>query len=179
MLRRCVATTTRSATVRPTVLPLPVCSGHHHHLLAVSTSCSPATAPVLLWSRHVSGGRPSGRPIQQAAREAHAESLAAAAAAALAARESKSDAASKSNIAAMLSSLVMNNKIPGKEVRLVHEGITRVIPIELALDLAAKHGLDLIQVVEGPPPVCRLLEARSYLVCGHVHISPPILHFIS
>ncbi|WP_335574972.1 translation initiation factor IF-3 [Neobacillus vireti] len=56
----------------------------------------------------------------------------------------------------------MNEAIQSKEVRLVSENDQQVIPTIQALKMAIEMGLDLIQISESNPPVCKILDGGKY-----------------
>jgi len=61
--------------------------------------------------------------------------------------------------------LRVNERIKGKEVRLVGEKGEQlgIIPVYQALETAKKHNLDLVEVAPtAVPPVCRLLDYGKY-----------------
>ncbi len=58
--------------------------------------------------------------------------------------------------------IIMNEAIQSKEVRLVSESGQQVLPTVQALDMAFEMGLDLIQISESDPPVCKILDGGKY-----------------
>ncbi|MGG1679404.1 translation initiation factor IF-3 [Neobacillus sp. NRS-1170] len=56
----------------------------------------------------------------------------------------------------------MNEAIQSKVVRLVSESGQQVLPTVKALNMAFEMGLDLIQISEADPPVCKILDAGKY-----------------
>ncbi|MBM7652217.1 translation initiation factor IF-3 [Neobacillus cucumis] len=62
----------------------------------------------------------------------------------------------------IIKKLIMNDAIQSKEVRLVSESGQQVLPTIQALNMAIERGLDLIQITESDPPVCKILDAGKY-----------------
>lgn len=61
--------------------------------------------------------------------------------------------------------LRVNERIRAKEVRLVGEKGEQlgIMPVEQALEMARKHGVDLVEVAPtAVPPVCRILDYGKY-----------------
>ena len=58
--------------------------------------------------------------------------------------------------------IIMNEAVQSKEVRLVSENGQQVLPTVQALHMAIEMGLDLIQVSESEPPVCKILDGGKY-----------------
>ncbi|OIK10330.1 translation initiation factor IF-3 [Bacillus sp. MUM 116] len=56
----------------------------------------------------------------------------------------------------------MNEAIQSKEVRLISENGQQVLPIVQALNMAIDMGLDLVQINESDPPVCKILDGGKY-----------------
>ncbi|MEH7548764.1 translation initiation factor IF-3 [Neobacillus vireti] len=61
-----------------------------------------------------------------------------------------------------IKNIIMNEAIQSKEVRLVSENDQQVIPTIQALKMAIEMGLDLIQISESNPPVCKILDGGKY-----------------
>jgi len=62
----------------------------------------------------------------------------------------------------LIKNIIMNEAIQSKEVRLVSENGQQVIPTIQALKMAIEMGLDLIQISESNPPVCKILDGGKY-----------------
>ncbi len=58
----------------------------------------------------------------------------------------------------------INGRITAKEVRVTGENVeVGVYPIEVALDMAADQGLDLVEIAPGAsPPVCRIVDFSKF-----------------
>ncbi|MED1466971.1 translation initiation factor IF-3 [Bacillus salipaludis] len=56
----------------------------------------------------------------------------------------------------------MNEEIQSKVVRLVSESGQQVLPTAQALNMAIEIGLDLVQINESDPPVCKILDGGKY-----------------
>ncbi|MGG1397545.1 translation initiation factor IF-3 [Bacillus salipaludis] len=56
----------------------------------------------------------------------------------------------------------MNEEIQSKVVRLVSESGQQVLPTAQALNMAIEMGLDLVQINESDPPVCKILDGGKY-----------------
>lgn len=61
-----------------------------------------------------------------------------------------------------MKSIIANNEITAKSVRLVHEGSSVVMAIDKALSQARNAGLDLIQVAEGDVPVVKIVDLNKF-----------------
>lgn len=61
-----------------------------------------------------------------------------------------------------MKSIIANNEITAKSVRLVHEGASVVMAIDKALSQARHAGLDLIQVTEGDVPVVKIVDLNKF-----------------
>ena len=58
----------------------------------------------------------------------------------------------------------VNEQIRVREVRIVDEGGSSVMPIKQALDLAHQQGVDLVEISPNAnPPVCRLIDYSKFL----------------
>ncbi len=58
----------------------------------------------------------------------------------------------------------VNEQIRVKEVRVVGEGDSMVVPIRQALDMAHQQGVDLVEISpNAQPPVCRLIDYSKFL----------------
>ena len=58
----------------------------------------------------------------------------------------------------------VNEQIRVREVRIVDEGGSSVMPIKQALDLAHEQGVDLVEISPNAnPPVCRLIDYSKFL----------------
>jgi translation initiation factor IF-3 len=62
----------------------------------------------------------------------------------------------------IIKNIIMNEAIQSKEVRLVSDTGQQVIPTIQALKMAFEMGLDLIQISESTPPVCKILDGGKY-----------------
>ena len=58
----------------------------------------------------------------------------------------------------------VNGRITAKEVRVTGENVEiGIYPIEVALDMAADQGLDLVEIAPGAsPPVCRIVDFSKF-----------------
>ena len=56
----------------------------------------------------------------------------------------------------------MNENIKSKEVRLVSEDGQKVMTTSEALNTAYDQGLDLVQVSDSTPPVCKMMDGKRY-----------------
>jgi translation initiation factor IF-3 len=56
----------------------------------------------------------------------------------------------------------MNESIQSNVVRLVSENGQQVLPKVQALKMAMESGLDLVQISEADPPVCKILDGGKY-----------------
>jgi len=58
----------------------------------------------------------------------------------------------------------INGRITAKEVRVTGENVeVGIYPIEVALDMAADQGLDLVEIAPGAaPPVCRIVDFSKF-----------------
>jgi len=58
----------------------------------------------------------------------------------------------------------VNGRITAKEVRVTGENVeVGIYPIEVALDMAADQGLDLVEIAPGAtPPVCRIVDFSKF-----------------
>lgn len=61
-----------------------------------------------------------------------------------------------------MKSIIANNEITAKSVRLVHEGSSDVMAIDKALSHARNAGLDLIQVTEADVPVVKIVDLNKF-----------------
>ena len=58
----------------------------------------------------------------------------------------------------------VNEQIRAKEVRIVHEGGSTVMPTRQALDMARSQGVDLVEISpNAQPPVCRIIDYSKFL----------------
>ena len=58
----------------------------------------------------------------------------------------------------------INEQIRAKEVRIVNEGGSSVMPTRQALDMARSQGVDLVEISpNAQPPVCRLIDYSKFL----------------
>ena len=58
----------------------------------------------------------------------------------------------------------VNEQIRAREVRVVTEGNSEVMPTRKALDLAHQEGVDLVEISpNAQPPVCRLIDYSKFL----------------
>ena len=58
----------------------------------------------------------------------------------------------------------LNEQIRVREVRIVGEGGSSVVPIRQALDMAHDQGVDLVEISpNAQPPVCRLIDYSKFL----------------
>ena len=58
----------------------------------------------------------------------------------------------------------VNEQIRAREVRVVSEGNSEVMPTRKALDLAHQEGVDLVEISpNAQPPVCRLIDYSKFL----------------
>ena len=58
----------------------------------------------------------------------------------------------------------VNEQIRAREVRVVSEGNSEVMPMRKALDLAHQEGVDLVEISpNAQPPVCRLIDYSKFL----------------
>ena len=58
----------------------------------------------------------------------------------------------------------MNEQIRVREVRIVGEGESKVMPTRQALDLARQEGVDLVEISPNAnPPVCRIIDYSKFL----------------
>ena len=58
----------------------------------------------------------------------------------------------------------VNEQIRAREVRVVGEGESSVMPLRQALDLAHQEGVDLVEISpNAQPPVCRLIDYSKFL----------------
>ena len=58
----------------------------------------------------------------------------------------------------------VNEQIRVKEVRIVGDGGSEVLPTKQALDLARQQGVDLVEISpNADPPVCRLIDYSKFL----------------
>ena len=58
----------------------------------------------------------------------------------------------------------VNEQIRAKEVRIVNEGGSTVMPTRQALDMARSQGVDLVEISpNAQPPVCRLIDYSKFL----------------
>ncbi len=58
----------------------------------------------------------------------------------------------------------VNEQIRVREVRIVGEDASTVVPIRQALDMAHDQGVDLVEISPNAnPPVCRLIDYSKFL----------------
>lgn len=58
----------------------------------------------------------------------------------------------------------VNEQIRAREVRVVSDGESSVMPLRQALDLAHQEGVDLVEISpNAQPPVCRLIDYSKFL----------------
>ena len=58
----------------------------------------------------------------------------------------------------------LNEQIRAKEVRIVNEGGSTVMPTRQALDMARSQGVDLVEISpNAQPPVCRIIDYSKFL----------------
>ena len=58
----------------------------------------------------------------------------------------------------------VNEQIRGREVRIVSDGNSTVMPTRHALDMAREQGVDLVEISpNAQPPVCRLIDYSKFL----------------
>ena len=58
----------------------------------------------------------------------------------------------------------VNEQIRAKEVRIVNEGGSTVMPTRQALDMARSQGVDLLEISpNAQPPVCRIIDYSKFL----------------
>ncbi len=58
----------------------------------------------------------------------------------------------------------VNEQIRAREVRIVGEGESSVVPTRQALDMAREQGVDLVEISPNAnPPVCRLIDYSKFL----------------
>ena len=58
----------------------------------------------------------------------------------------------------------VNEQIRAKEVRIVNEGGSTVMPTRQALDMARTQGVDLVEISpNAQPPVCRIIDYSKFL----------------
>ena len=58
----------------------------------------------------------------------------------------------------------INEQIRAKEVRIVNEGGSTVMPTRQALDMARSQGVDLVEISpNAQPPVCRIIDYSKFL----------------
>ena len=58
----------------------------------------------------------------------------------------------------------VNEQIRVREVRIVSDGNSTVMPTRHALDMAREQGVDLVEISpNAPPPVCRLIDYSKFL----------------
>ena len=58
----------------------------------------------------------------------------------------------------------VNEQIRAKEVRIVNEGGSTVMPTRQALDMARSQGVDLVEISpNAQPPVCRIIDYSQFL----------------
>ena len=58
----------------------------------------------------------------------------------------------------------VNEQIRAKEVRIVNEGGSSVMPTRQALDMARSQGVDLVEISpNAQPPVCRIIDYSKFL----------------
>ena len=64
----------------------------------------------------------------------------------------------------------VNEQIRAREVRVVSEGNSEVMPTRKALDLAHQEGVDLVEISpNAQPPVCRLIDYSKFLYQQQKH----------
>ena len=58
----------------------------------------------------------------------------------------------------------VNEQIRVREVRVVSEGGSEVMPTRKALDMARQEGVDLVEISpNAQPPVCRIVDYSKFL----------------
>ena len=58
----------------------------------------------------------------------------------------------------------VNGQIHAREVRVVGDGGTEVVPTRRALDMARQQGLDLVEISpNAEPPVCRIIDYSKFI----------------
>ena len=58
----------------------------------------------------------------------------------------------------------VNEQIRVREVRIVGDGESMVVPTRQALDMAHQQGVDLVEISPNAnPPVCRLIDYSKFL----------------
>ena len=58
----------------------------------------------------------------------------------------------------------VNEQIHVREVRIVGDGGSEVVPTRQALDMARQQGVDLVEISpNAQPPVCRLIDYSKFL----------------
>ena len=58
----------------------------------------------------------------------------------------------------------VNEQIRVREVRIVGENGSEVVPTRKALDMARQQGVDLVEISpNAQPPVCRLIDYTKFL----------------
>ena len=58
----------------------------------------------------------------------------------------------------------VNEQIRVREVRIVSDGESTVMPTRHALDMAREQGVDLVEISpNAQPPVCRLIDYSKFL----------------
>ena len=64
----------------------------------------------------------------------------------------------------------VNEQIRVREVRIVSDGESPVMPTRLALDMAREQGVDLVEISpNAQPPVCRLIDYSKFLYQQKMH----------
>ena len=64
----------------------------------------------------------------------------------------------------------INEQIRAKEVRIVNEGGSTVMPTRQALDMARSQGVDLVEISpNAQPPVCRIIDYSKFLYQQQKH----------
>ena len=62
----------------------------------------------------------------------------------------------------------VNEQIRVREVRIVGDGESMVVPTRQALDMARDQGVDLVEISPNAnPPVCRLIDYSKFLYLLH------------
>ena len=69
----------------------------------------------------------------------------------------------------------VNEQIRVREVRVVSEGGSEVMPTRKALDMARQEGVDLVEISpNAQPPVCRIVDYSKFLYqqkkIGRAHV---------
>jgi hypothetical protein len=150
LLQRC-----SMVAIRPTTTPLSTTTtvagvvmqslASFNALTWVTTSYVPQLDQRCGMATSYKPGRPPGRPIQQKQRQ----------------QQQQNEKSKGPTMAEQIAELVMNEKIRGEEVRLIHEGKSKVVPIEEALQQARELGESSIQHQIQPPTSCRNNDTKQ------------------